>query len=208
VSQAGTTVAPCTFTVSPTTINIISNGGSVTTTVTTQAGCSWTASSNASFVTISSGSAGSNTGVISLQVAANTSAARSGSVRVNWSGGGQDVVVSQAGVSVPLVANFSVSNVPCPLTGLPGVPGDTTNSITSCRFDASSSTAGEAIVRYDWLIVSEARQGAVINGVSFPCFTFSSGETEKPVTLTITTASGQTATTGPRQVRFRKDSGC
>jgi hypothetical protein len=48
----------------------------------------------------------------------------------------------------------------------------------------------------------------VVNGVSFPCFTFSSGETEKAVILTITTASGRTATTGTRQVRFRKDSGC
>ena len=66
--------------------------GSVT--VTTSAGCDWTAASNNSFITITSGASGSGSGTVSYSVAANTlSTSRSGSLTI----AGLTHSVSQAG---------------------------------------------------------------------------------------------------------------
>jgi hypothetical protein len=66
--------------------------------VTTAAGCAWTAASNASWLTVTSGASGSGNGTVSYSVAVNTStSARNGTLTV----AGQPVTVSQAGGSPP-----------------------------------------------------------------------------------------------------------
>jgi hypothetical protein len=59
--------------------------------VTTQAGCVWTATSNASWVTISSGTNGTGTGRVELTVAENTGTARSGALVI----AGRQVTIEQ-----------------------------------------------------------------------------------------------------------------
>lgn len=54
----------CTYTISPTTAQIAQQGGTGTVQVSTQTGCTWTASSNASWVTITAGSKGTGTGKV------------------------------------------------------------------------------------------------------------------------------------------------
>src|SRR5438132_7879597 len=49
-------------------------GGNTSIAVTTQAGCPWTAGSNAAWVTITAGTSGSGTGSVSYSVAANPDA--------------------------------------------------------------------------------------------------------------------------------------
>jgi len=61
--------------------------------VTAPAGCAWTAGSNVSFVTITSGSSGNGNGSVGYSVAANSGAARSGSMTI----AGQVVTISQSG---------------------------------------------------------------------------------------------------------------
>ena len=83
----------CSFSINPTSASFAAAGGSASVTVTTQAGCNWTAVSNNSFITVTSGASGTGSGTVSYSVAANTSTARSGSLTI----AGLTHSVSQAG---------------------------------------------------------------------------------------------------------------
>jgi hypothetical protein len=82
----------CSYSISPTSANVGATGGSGTVSVATQAGCSWTASSNASWIAITSGASGSGNGTVAYSVAANTGAARTGTLTI----AGQTFTVNQA----------------------------------------------------------------------------------------------------------------
>ena len=72
----------CSFSINPTSASFAAAGGSQSVTVTTQAGCNWTAASNNSFITVTSGASGSGSGTVNYSVAANTSVARNGSLTI------------------------------------------------------------------------------------------------------------------------------
>ena len=92
----------CTITLSTNTLNIAATGATATVGVTVNSGCAWTATSNASFVVVNSGSTGNGTGTVGLTIAENNGDARTGTVTI----GGQTVTVSQA-ASDPLFGNWS-----------------------------------------------------------------------------------------------------
>jgi Zn-dependent metalloprotease len=84
----------CTFSISPTSSSQPAGGGAGSVSVTTQAGCAWTAASNSSFITITSGSSGSGSGTVNYSVAANGgTGSRSGTMTI----AGQTFTVTQAG---------------------------------------------------------------------------------------------------------------
>jgi hypothetical protein len=83
-------VANCTYSLNPTSQNFAAGGGSGSFSVTTSASCAWTAVSNVSWVTTSS--SGSGNGTVNFAVAANTGAARTGTITV----GALGFTVSQA----------------------------------------------------------------------------------------------------------------
>jgi hypothetical protein len=87
----------CTYTLSPSGPQSFgASGGTGSFSVLTQAGCSWTAVSNAGFITITGGSSGTGNGVVTYSVAANSSTSlRSG----NITAGGQTYIVNQSGTS-------------------------------------------------------------------------------------------------------------
>jgi hypothetical protein len=89
VTEAG---AACTFSVSPTTIALSSNGGTGSVTVSAPGGCAWTATSNASWLVVTSGGSGSGNGTVGYSAAAAPAADRSGTLTI----GGQAVTVTQA----------------------------------------------------------------------------------------------------------------
>ena len=96
LTVAGQTVTvsqACSFRVTPTTIDLPASGSIGTSvTVTTVATCAWTVSSNASWISITSGSGGIDSGTVTFTVAANAGPARTGTLTV----AGQTVAVSQA----------------------------------------------------------------------------------------------------------------
>jgi hypothetical protein len=63
----------CTYAIAPPSQNIVASGGTGSVGVTTQAGCPWTASSGAAWMTITSGSSGTGNGTVNYSVASNTS---------------------------------------------------------------------------------------------------------------------------------------
>ena len=91
VSQSG----GCSYVVTPATLAASPAGGSAgPISVTTATGCSWAASSNASWITFPSGSSGSGSGSLTLSVAAGLPTARTGNVTIE----GHTVTVTQPGV--------------------------------------------------------------------------------------------------------------
>ncbi|MEO8257918.1 MAG: BACON domain-containing carbohydrate-binding protein [Acidobacteriota bacterium] len=94
ISQAAAPAPPCTFTVAPTSqsVGAAASTGQVTITASAQT-CAWTATSAASWLTISSGGSGMGNGTTRYSVAANsTNAVRTGTLTV----AGQTVTFTQA----------------------------------------------------------------------------------------------------------------
>jgi hypothetical protein len=80
----------CTYAINPASANISLHGGSGSVDVTTDPGCSWTASSNVSWIRISSGSSGTGNGTVSYLVYRNRTA-RTGTMTI----AGQTFTVNQ-----------------------------------------------------------------------------------------------------------------
>lgn len=82
----------CTYSIPPTSQSFSSAGGSGTVSVTAGRGCSWTATSNDSWITITSGSSGSGNGTVNYSVAPNlTTSSRTGTMTI----AGQTFTVTQ-----------------------------------------------------------------------------------------------------------------
>jgi hypothetical protein len=81
----------CAYAVDPSSYNAPFTGGTTSVAVTTTAGCAWTATSNAAWITISGGAKGIGPGSVELTMSENTGAARTGTVVI----GGQTVTVTQ-----------------------------------------------------------------------------------------------------------------
>ena len=72
----------CTYTISPTSSSPVATATTGTVSVTAGTGCTWTAVSNASWLTVTSGASGSGNGSVGYSVAANTGAARTGTLTI------------------------------------------------------------------------------------------------------------------------------
>jgi len=92
------TVAPCTFSLVPTSQAVNAIGGSSSVAVSASVStCAWTAISNVSWIAVVSGASGIGNGVSGYLVAANTGAQRSGTLTI----GGQTFTVDQAAYVPP-----------------------------------------------------------------------------------------------------------
>src|SRR5205809_4837025 len=86
------TPTPCSVASTSSTTTFGADGGSGSIAVTAPTGCAWTATSGASFVSITSGATGSGNGTVQFTVAPNTGAARSAAVTIT----GTTVTVNQS----------------------------------------------------------------------------------------------------------------
>ncbi|MFN7928852.1 MAG: BACON domain-containing carbohydrate-binding protein [Blastocatellia bacterium] len=90
VTQAAN--SSCTFALAPTSQTIAAGGSIGSVNVTSQAGCKWTAVSNADWITINSGASGSGNGAVNFAVATNSGTARTGTLTI----AGQTFIITQA----------------------------------------------------------------------------------------------------------------
>jgi Putative binding domain, N-terminal/Viral BACON domain len=93
-------VSSCVYSVTPTSVTVAAIGGPSAVSVTTGTSCSWTATSNVAWITVTSGASGSGIGGVNYTVATNTGVARTGTMTV----AGQTVTFSQAAGQPPLAA--------------------------------------------------------------------------------------------------------
>jgi hypothetical protein len=147
-----TTPGACGFTLSTSAVAVDGNGGTAAVNVSAGSGCSWTAVSNAPFITVTAGASGTANGTVTLTVAPNTGgAARSGTVTV----AGQTVTVNQtAGGAGGLIGSFRLIDPgrqptevgSCHIRSLTGVP-------TQCILESTSVASGTNVLStYTWTV--------------------------------------------------------
>lgn len=104
----------CSYSILPTSQSFAASGGPGNVTVTVAAGCPWTATSNAAWITINSGTPGNGNGSVGFTVAANSGGARNGTMTI----AGQTFTVSQdaagGGGTAPSLSGLS------PVTAIQG----------------------------------------------------------------------------------------
>jgi Zn-dependent metalloprotease len=168
----------CTFSISPTSANFPAAGGTASVSVTTQAGCNWTAVSNSSFITITSGASGTGNGTVNYSVAANTgTTSRNGSMTIagitfsvtqaGSAGGGTELITNGgfesgtapwtfSGTAQRSTGSFPHSGVAYSLMGV-------SNSSTGAEFQTISIPAGTSPNLTFWLnVTSNEATGAAI----------------------------------------------
>jgi len=90
----------CSYAIAPQSVTIPASGATTQTlNVVATNGCSWTASSNAGFLTITSGSSGTGSGSVTYQVAANSGPTRSGTLTI----ADQSFTVIETGTTSPVL---------------------------------------------------------------------------------------------------------
>jgi hypothetical protein len=139
VNQGGT---PCPFTLNPASALPPAAGGAASMTVTTAAGCAWSANSNAAWITITSGTSGIGSGTVNYSVAPNgASTQRTSSITV----AGRSFSITQ------LAAGVVVS--PIPSTGVPN-PSSGTGSSRSFTFSFTDANGASDLFVLNILINS------------------------------------------------------
>jgi hypothetical protein len=169
----------CAFAITPTSQTMAASGGSLPVTVTSPGGCTWTASSQAPWLSVTSGASGSGGGTVQVEVQANTGAQRLGTATI----AGQTFTVMQDGGCSYVVSPESLT------AGAAGGPA---------RVDIStgSSCGWSAVNAVGWIAVSGAAAGSGSGGVDL-----SIAPNAGPA------RSGTIAVAG-RTVTVTQDSGC
>lgn len=161
----------CSFTVAPATQSFSGSGGASSVDVQSPTGCSWSAVSNASWLTVTSGSSYSGNGAVAFSAAPNPgSTPRSGTLTV----AGQTVTVDQQAAECSYTLNP-------PSTTLASAGGSAsvalTTSLSSCAWTAVSNNPS-------WLTITSAASGNGSATVTFSA-TANSSTTSRQGTLTI-----------------------
>ena len=179
LTVAGQTVtitqgATCTYSISPTSVSVPSTGSNQSVAVTTGSGCAWTAVSNDSWITITSGASMSGLGSTNYSVAVNsTGSPRTGTLTV----AGQTVTITQGATCTYSVSPTSAS-----------VPS--TGSNQSVSVTTGSSCAWTSVSNASWITITS---GASMSGLGSTNYSVAVNSTASPRTGTLTVA-GQTVT--------------
>lgn len=152
VTQAAAS-ATCSYIIAPRDATIVASGGSGAVAVSATAGCAWTASSSAPWLTISGGVSGSGNGAVSYSVAANSGSARVGTVTI----AGQPFTVAQAAAAVS--CSFTISPTNAALAATAGSGSVSVSSAAGCAWTASSAAS--------WITVTGGANGSGNGSVSY-----------------------------------------
>lgn len=173
----------CSYAIAPQNATVAASGATqqiVNVVATT--GCAWTASSNASFLSITGGASGSGSGSVTYQVAANSGPTRSGTLTI----AGQAFTVTESGTASPTL-NLSLSSLNFGYNG---------SLVTSPQTITVSFTGGSSVA---WTASSNQANITVSPG-------FASGNGTFQITATagasgIVTVSAAGAANSPQQIQ-------
>jgi trimeric autotransporter adhesin len=133
VTQASGAPQPCAYHLSSNDAALSAPGGAITVSVTTTAGCAWTAARHVPWVVVVAGATGNSSGTVSLNVAANTGAQRVGTVAV----AGQTFTVTQGQASTACA--YSISPKEQSVSSLGGTFSVTVTTQSGCVWSATSN---------------------------------------------------------------------
>jgi uncharacterized protein (TIGR03437 family) len=158
------------YAISPTSQSFTAAGGTGSVTVTAPAGCAWRATSNNSWITVTSGSTGSGGGTVSYSVAANNSPiALNGTVAI----AGQTLTISQAGNG----CSYSISPTGQSFAATGGAGSITVSAPAGCAWTAASNNS--------WITVTAGSSGSGGGTVNY---SVAANSSSTPQTGTITIA--------------------
>ncbi len=138
-----TQTSGCTFTINPTSQNFAASGGSNSVALTAAAGCAWTATNNAAWLTITSGTPGSGNGTVNYTVAANSGPQRTGTLTV----AGQTFTITQSSG-----CTFTINPTSQNFTAAGGGGSTTVTAAASCAWTATSNAT--------WLTITSGTPGS------------------------------------------------
>ena len=181
----------CAITVSEPQVSFDERGDSRSVTITTGAGCGWTATSDSPWLTIISGGSGSGNGTLRYNVAPFTgSGSRDGIITVG------DATIRVRQVNDPISASF-VMRQGGSVVGSCNLGG---SGASNCSLDGTGSRG--AITSYQWNTthfrttggnVSNSYSGATVNLGSISCTVQGNASERFDVTLTVTDSAGRRA---------------
>ena len=190
---------PCSFSLGNNSPVISSGGGNGTISITaSDTTCGWVASSNASFVGISSAPSGTGSGTLSFSVGANSAqTGRTGTISI----AGQNVTVQQGG----LLCAYGLQSTAATVNGLGGTGIASVITSPGCTYGASSNAP--------WINLTSGTTGSGSGNVGFTAAangaatgrsgtitvagqTFTVTETGMPCTYTLGTSSAALSTAG------------
>ena len=161
----------CKYSISPDDQKVEERAGTRTVKVSTTNACSWTASSNASWITVTSGATGTGDGSVAFSYAANTGASRTGTLTI----AGQTFTLTQE----PCAYSISPDTVKIDDGGGTGTISVSTGS--TCTWTASSNES--------WITITAGASGTGNGTVRFTVAK-NNGRNKRTATLTI---AGRTA---------------
>jgi len=164
VAQAGLS---CTYAIQPASQAIAAAGGPVTIALTAPAACAWTAHANTSWISIVGAASGSGSASVTVNVAANSGDARTGTVSI----ADQTFSINQA--SAP--CSFSITPASQSIAASGGSGTISVAAGQGCAWTAVSNAA--------WITISSGASGAGAGTVSFSVA--SNGGVARAGTLTI-----------------------
>jgi hypothetical protein len=141
IPLAVTVASQCSYTLNPAGAQQSPAAASYTVSVTAPAGCSWTASSNASWISITKGGSGTASGQLTYSLTANTGAARTGTLTI---AGATFQVLQEAPSS-----NFSLS----PASASVGSSG---GNLTVALTAPTSNSTWTAMSNVNWITIPPA----------------------------------------------------
>ncbi len=153
-----TGVPACSYAISPVTQAVTATGGPGAVAVTAASGCAWSATTNASWISVQAGSAGTGNGNVTFAVAPNTGPARSGTVSV----AGQLVTFNQA-ESAPQpppqpLCSYTISPGIASIAASAGAATVAVTAPSGCSWTVASQAA--------WIVVTSGASGAGSAGVT------------------------------------------
>jgi hypothetical protein len=165
---------PCSFALGSNGTTIAAAGGTGNVSVTAGAGCPWTASSGAAWVTITAGATGSGNGTVSFSVQQNTGAERTATLTI----AGMSFTITQS----PAACSYSLSP-PSVQVGASGTTG-------SVAVTAGAGCAWSAQSNAPWLTITAGASGSGDGTVTYNVGTNNTGSARSGAI----TVSGQTHT--------------
>lgn len=173
--------AVCAPTISPASQSFSSAGGSGSVNVATGAGCTWTAASNVSWLSVSAGAAGAGNGGVTFAVAATTATTqRTGTLTI----AGRTFTVTQSGVACA----FSISPTSQTFGAAGGSGSVAVTTTAGCAWTATSGAG--------WVTVAGGASGTGSGTVSFSAAA-NTTTAARSATLTIAGSSFTVTETAP-----------
>lgn len=156
VRQSGAQGSACAYEIEPAAQSFAAAGGAGSpVAVTTTAGCAWTARTTDAWITVTGGASGTGSGTVSFTVAANTGAARTGSLTI----AGAAFRVSQA-APVPTVCSFTIAPTSQSIAAAGGAG-------TPVAVTAGNGCSWAAASNVNWITVTGGATGSGNGSVAF-----------------------------------------